>query len=186
MNLDDCYQLGYIVKVHGTNGGVIIFLDTDEPESYYQMESVFVQTNEGLIPFFIEGFEKTNQVNKLITYFEEIETIEQATKLKGSKLFLPLSDLENLDDDQFYYHEITDFSIIDENIGEIGKLKTVYDMPTHDMLAFDYQNKEVMIPIQEPIYKGVDKSKKELYVALPEGYLDVFTSDPNKRDEDEV
>lgn len=186
MNIDDCYQLGYIVKVHGTKGGVVIFLDTDEPYSYYQMESVFVLTNEGLIPFFIEGFEQTNQDNKLITYFEDIETIEAAQKLKGAKLFLPLDDLEKLDENQFYYHEVKNFEIIDTQLGKIGNVKTIYEMPTQDMLAFDYNDHEIMIPLKEPIYAGINKDKKQIQVNLPEGYLEVFTSDPNKRDDDEV
>lgn len=186
MNIDDCFQLGYVVKVHGTKGGVVIFLDTDYPEEYYQMESVFIQKDGELIPFFIEGLENTNKPNKLITYFEEIETIQQAQGMKGLKLFLPLTELPPLDSQQFYYHEVNNFKIVDKNKGEIGTLKTIYEMPTNDMLAFDVDGKEIMIPLQEPIYCNIDKEAKVINVDLPDGYLDVFLSDPNQREEDEV
>lgn len=184
MNVNDCYQLGYIVKVHGTKGGVVIYLDTDQPELYYEMESVFILKNDELIPFFIEGFEPTNQTNKLITYFEDIRTVEQAHTLKGTKMFLPLADLPTLNEEQFYYHEIKGFKIIDSLLGEIGVVKTIYEMPTHDMIVFDFEGNEIMIPIQNPIYKGIDKGLNTIYVHLPDGYLDVFSSDPNQKEED--
>ena len=186
MTIDDCYQLGYVVKVHGTKGAVVIFLDTDDPLEYYQMESLFIQKNGEMVPFFIDGFDKTNQTNKLITYFEGVESIEEAGKLKGSKLFLPLSELPELNKSQFYYHEVNGFKLIDKNLGEIGVLKVIYEMPTNDMLAFDNEGVEIMIPMQEPIFIGVDKEKQEINVNLPDGYLEVFMSDPNQKEEDEV
>ena len=185
MKIDDCYQLGYVVKTHGTKGAVVIFLDVDEPSEYYEMESVFIQKGNELVPFFIEQFEQTNQPDKLITYFEEVETIEQATALKSSKLFLPIDFLPELKDQQFYYHDIIGFKVVDENLGEVGTVNTVQEMQTTDMFVVDIDGVEVMIPIQEPIYQKIDKSKETVFVDLPDGYLDVFLSDPNKK-EDEV
>jgi len=185
MTTDDCYQLGYVVKAHGTKGAVVIFLDVDNPSEYFEMESVFIQKGNELVPFFVEGFESTNQPDKLITYFEEVENIEEANSLKGSKLFLPLEELPELDSQQFYYHDVVGYKIIDEKLGEIGKVKIIYEMPSHDMLAFDIEGKEVMIPLQEPLYQKIDKETKQFHVQLPEGYLDVFVEDPNQK-EDEI
>lgn len=184
MNIDDCFQLGYVVKVHGTKGGVVIFLDVDSPSEYFEMESVLIQKDGELVPFFIEGFEPTNQKDKLITYFEDIESIEDASKLKASKLYLPLSELPELDDNQFYYHDVAGYKILDEELGEIGIVKTIYEMPTHNMIAFDIADNEVMIPLQEPLFQGIDKINKNLNVNLPEGYLEVFTSDPNDKSDE--
>ena len=185
MNIDDCYQLGYVVKIHGTKGGVVIFLDVDDPSVYYQMESVLVQKGTELVPFFIEGFEQTNQPNKLITYFEDIFTIEEANALKGLKLYLPLTELPTLEEDQFYYHDVVGYQIKDDKLGILGEVKTIYEMPTHDMIVTNVGGEEVMIPIQEPLYQGIDKENKIINVSLPEGYVEVFTSDPNQK-EDEI
>jgi len=40
MTIDDCYQLGYIVKTHGLKGEVQIYLDVDAPSDYRNLESV--------------------------------------------------------------------------------------------------------------------------------------------------
>ena len=34
MNIDDCYQLGYIIKPHGLKGELQLLLDVDSPEDY--------------------------------------------------------------------------------------------------------------------------------------------------------
>ena len=49
---DDCYRLGNIVKLHSFKGEVTIFLDVDTSEEFKQLESVFVDFDNKLIPFF--------------------------------------------------------------------------------------------------------------------------------------
>ena len=54
MKIEDCFQLGYVIKSHGLHGELSIFLDTDFPENYIEMESVYVEFQQKLVPFFVE------------------------------------------------------------------------------------------------------------------------------------
>lgn len=175
MDIDSCYQLGYVTKPHGLKGDISIFIDADDPQAYRTLESVFIQQDKQLVPFFINQIKISGQ--KAILSLEESNSIDEAANLKGSELYLPLSFLPNLADDQFYFHEIVGYLVIDELIGEIGKVIKVFDIGPQDLIAIDYLGKEVLLPINDETIAKVDKQKEVIKVKLPEGLLDIYTSD---------
>lgn len=172
MNTDECFQLGYVIKKHGLKGEVNIFLDVDAPEAYKDLESVFVELNDKLVPFFIESLSLKG--NKAIARFEDVNTADKADDLKGKKLYLPLAALPDLGEGQFYYHQVISYDVIDVSAGSIGKLKDVYMSSHQDLLAIDHSGKEILVPVNDEIIIGVDHSAQVLKVDLPEGLLDIY------------
>ena len=53
------------------------------------------------------------------------------------------------------------------------------------MLAMRYQGQEVLIPVVDELVSHADQAKKEIYVNLPEGLLDVYLK-PTTRQQDEA
>lgn len=172
MVIDECFQLGYIIKPHGLKGDVLVFLDVDVPENYENLESVLVRDGDQLVPFFIDSINIS--ADKAIVKFNEVDSIDLAQNLKSSELYLPLDLLPKLPNDQFYFHEIIGFNVIDQVLGTLGKIKDVYSTSGQDLIAMNYKNAEVLIPMQDDILISVDKSKKEVEVNLPDGLLDIY------------
>ncbi|MCC9137916.1 ribosome maturation factor RimM [Pontibacter silvestris] len=174
MNIDACFLLGYIVKTHGTKGQVVAFFDVDYPEDYEDLESVFLEQQGRLIPFFIAGMEP-QQKGRFIISFEDIKTMEQAEKLRNTSLYLPLDKLPELKEDQFYFHDVIGYKVVDENHGELGTVKDFYDMPQQQLMAMDYLGQEMLVPVNDDIMLRADHEAKALHVKLPEGLLEVYT-----------
>ncbi len=176
MRVEDCYQLGYIVKPHGLQGEVNVFLDVDFPEDYQHLESVFVVLPDTgtLVPFFVEYLSISD--NKVICKLEDIDTIEQAAPLAKAPLYLPLENLPILEEGQFYYHEIIGFAVQDEKEGVLGIVENVYEGNGQDLIVMQYKNQEVLIPMTDDIVPKVDKQQKIVFTRLPEGLLDVYLS----------
>lgn len=171
MEKDACFQLGYVSKTHGTNGQLVIQLDVDQPEQYKTLESIFLDTSGGLIPFFVE--QAKLQGDKVTLKLEDIDSLPQAEELKGCAAFLPLSMLPPLADDQFYFHEIIGFKILNEKQEELGIVKDVYNLPHQDLIAMYHQGKEVLIPMVDEFLLKVRKKESILELRLPDGLLDV-------------
>jgi 16S rRNA processing protein RimM len=176
MNKDQCFQIGRIAKVHGLRGEVNVVLDVDYPEDYEGLEHLFIEQKGRLVPFFLEHF-VIQPGGKALAKFEELDTIESVEGLVGAEAYLPLTELPQLEEGQYYFHELVGFEVIDETLGLIGPVQIIYDLETQDLLGVTHQGKEVLIPIQDGIISKVDKAAKKVYCQLPEGLLDIYLED---------
>jgi 16S rRNA processing protein RimM len=176
MNKDQCFQIGRVAKVHGLRGEVNVVLDVDYPEDYEGLEHLFLEQKGRLVPFFLEHF-VIQPGGKALMKFEDLNSLDQVEHLVGLEIYLPLTELPQLEEDQYYYHELIGFEVIDENLGLIGPVQIIYDLETQDLLGVTHKGKEVLIPIQDGIIKKVDKAAKKVYCQLPEGLLDIYLED---------
>ncbi|UTA66226.1 ribosome maturation factor RimM [Emticicia sp. 21SJ11W-3] len=184
MTKEDCYLLGKITKTHGLKGELAIWLDVDYPEDYEELDSVLLEIKGELVPHFVEEIQI--RPAKSIIKFEDIDTIEEAQKLVNCDIYLPEDNLPELEDnDQFYYHEIIDFTVVDNVKGKLGKVLAVYTSDRQDLIAMHYEGTEILIPINDDIVKTVDRDKKELYTHLPEGLMEVYLDNSNLQPDDE-
>jgi 16S rRNA processing protein RimM len=174
MKIDACFQLGYITGTYGVSGEVHAYLDSDRPESYKDLASVFFLPKEGktLIPFFIQSL-KVNG-DKAVVRFEDITSKDQARKLVGGTLYLPLEHLPSLQGDDFYYHELVNWSVTDIKLGLLGSVSAVNLQTPQVLLVMDYRQHEVLIPFTDGIVLGIDREQQDVKVDLPEGLLDVY------------
>jgi len=174
---DDCYQVGHITKTHGVNGELVIFLDVDEPSDYADLDSILLDVKGELLPYFIESIAIVKG-SRAIVAFEDVDTIEQAERLINCGVFLPLENLEPIEDeDRFYFHEIVGYRVVDSREGELGIVRGVYAMNAQDLIAMDYQQKEVLIPINSDIVHTIDRANQRLNVTLPDGLLAIYLED---------
>lgn len=173
MQKDDCFYLGKIVSKHSFKGEVLIKLDTDEPEAYENMESVFVLLGGNLIPFFI----KKSQLHRselLRVRFEEVANEADADRIMGSEVYLPLKFLPKLTGNKFYYHEVIGFSLQDSLHGNIGIIQSINDTTAQALFEVLKDGKQLLIPINDHIITKVDRETKTIFVTTPDGLVDLY------------
>lgn len=175
MTIDNCFKLGHIVKKHGLKGELSILLDVDYPEDYRQLESVFVEVNKQLVPFFIEYLQLNG--DRGIVKFEDVDDLASGEKLLKSNLYLPADNLPELGEGQFYYHEVIGYIVVDKVLGEVGPVDQIYEFPNQDLFGVIHQEKEVLIPINDQLIVKVDHELKQVEVNLPAGLLEIYLED---------
>lgn len=174
MNKEDCFELGKIDKPKGLNGVMTLSIDSDDPTYYSGLDSILIELKNQLIPHFIERLKIDSRGKGEIT-LEDVKSIEEAEEFRMAKLYLPLDMLPKRDDEDFYYHEIVSYTVEDEQQGELGTVTTVYSMSANDLIAMDYQDKEVLIPIN--LVVKADHTNKKVLVDLPEGLLELYLTE---------
>ena len=175
MRVEDCFLVGRILKPHHLHGECKAYFDVDDIEDYKEMESVYLLQGKKLTPFFIEKI-RVISPNQAIVQFKNILDRTTAESLPGSEMYLPLDQLDELEPHQFYYHEVKDFTIVDKNLGELGRIVRVDEHPSQVLIVMNWKNREVLIPIAGDIVGNVDREAKTLQTNLPEGLLEIYIS----------
>ena len=175
MQKEDCFYLGNIVSKYSFKGEVLVKLDTDDPEIYENMESVFVSLGNNLVPFFIKRC-RLHKSNLLRIDFEEVKSESDADRIMKSGLYLPLTILPKLTGNKFYYHEIIGFAMIDSVHGDIGIIQSVNDTTAQALFEVEKDGAQLLIPISDDIITKVDRENKRILVTTPEGLVDLYLS----------
>ena len=173
MRKEECFYLGKIVKKHSFKGEVIIKLDTDEPELYRNMESVFVDLGGNLVPFFIQKSSLSKGIQLRIK-FEDVNTEDEAESILRSEIYLPLDLLPKLEGNKFYFHEVIGFKVVDANFGEVGIIVNINDSAAQPLFEIDREGNEVFIPLIDDFIQKVDREQKEILVETPEGLINLY------------
>src|SRR5258708_37544682 len=109
MDINSCYKVGYIAKMHGLKGEVTIVLESGAPPLQIS-QSLLLEIRNNLVPYFINSI--SDRGDRAFVKFEDVDNPEDAAKLKGCSLYLPKNLRPQLvGTGEFYNDEITGFEV---------------------------------------------------------------------------
>lgn len=173
MRKKDCFYLGKIAKKYSFKGEVLVYLDTDEPELYTELESMFVEINGHLVPFFIEK-SSIHREKFLRTQFEDMDSEEDADTIVGKDVYLPLTMLPKLEGNKFYYHEVVGFDAIDQRLGNFGTILRISDNGVQALFEVQKDDAVILIPLIDEFIIEVNRKNKSILFNTPEGLIDLY------------
>ncbi len=171
MNKRDCFNAGFILRPHGLKGEVTVSLEPDFAEIIDAVDAVFLETNGGLVPYFIQSFSARG--NKAYFKFEDVDSIEAAQAISKKPFFLPRNIRPNAASGEFYDDEVPGYSVIEKELGTLGVVQEVIQAGPNKLIMLLHGEKEVLIPVEGPFITKVNRARKQIEVTLPEGFLDI-------------
>ncbi|MBW1807074.1 MAG: 16S rRNA processing protein RimM [Deltaproteobacteria bacterium] len=105
-----------------------------------------------------------------------VTSIEQAQQLKGQSLFVSLSLLPELKEDEFYAGDLIGMRVEDTSGRQLGVLEEIFDNGAHEVYVAKKGSAEVLIPVVDGVVVSVDRTAGLLVVELPDGLLGVYTN----------
>lgn len=169
---NEFFYLGTLTRPFGLKGDMCAFFDTDNPENYTNLPSVFLDIDGVKLPYLIERIQYRGG-NQFILKIQDIEANDTA-RYAGTELYLPITDLPKLPENRFYFHEVIGFTVIDELKGDIGICRDFLEVGNNPLMQIFKDEIEILIPANHQFITKVDKENKILYIHAPEGLIDVY------------
>ncbi|HYH55130.1 MAG TPA: ribosome maturation factor RimM [Anseongella sp.] len=172
MPLSGFFVLGYISKTKGLKGEVQLKAEAELPEEYQQTESVFLELKGRPVPFFVLSFRLQPGKKTAILLLEDVDSVEAARELTGTKVLLPLS--AEKEGKSAPFAELEGYQVIDRSSGPLGNIRKIEQYPGNSVAVLTYRDNEVMFPLNEALIERIDKQNSILFVNLPEGLLEIY------------
>ncbi len=162
--------IGEIVGVHGIKG-------TNKLRSYGESLSVFSSGSSVLVRD-RRGRETRCEIcwvkphtGTPLILFKGIANRDQAKELIGAELFIPQSELPDLDEDTYYWHDLIGIEVYTTAGEFLGRIESIIETGSNDVYVVKSNEKEVLIPALESVVLDIDLTHKRMKVDLPEGLI---------------
>ncbi len=172
-------KIGKLIKTHGVHGNLLLTIDSNISSELLEQTilddtCIFLEINGIPVPFHVEDDSvREFSNNSFLLKLSNIDTNE-AKKMCPSNVFVNIAYVEgniNIEDD---YNSISNFDILDRNLGTVGKVEYLLDIKENPIIATNYNDKEVLIPLKSDYILNIDFEKQVVYTDFPENYLEML------------
>lgn len=170
----DYLNVGTIVNTQGLKGEVRVISMTDFPDLRYKKGNIlrlFLPDGKGTVDLTIQAHRKHKNFD--ILRFEGYPSINDVEKFRDGVLKIAKDELNELEEDEFYYHEIIGLEVIDENGDNLGTVTEILTPGANDVWVVKKKGrKDIYLPYIESVVKRVDLNEGKVFVEIPEGLID--------------
>jgi 16S rRNA processing protein RimM len=167
------HTVGEIVNTHGIRGELKVVPHTDFAEQRFAVGSKLVIVASNGIKTDVTI--RTSRLHKkvYIISLKEFTNINEVEKFKGCLLKIEERYQDDLDEDEYYYHEIIGCMAVTEEGEELGEIIEILSPGANDVWVIKRpKGKELLIPVINDVVIDVDVENKKVIVSLMEGLLD--------------
>ncbi|EHS58747.1 ribosome maturation factor RimM [Paenibacillus kribbensis] len=171
--MQQLFNVGKIVNTHGIRGELKILTTTDFLEDRFAKGSeLLIVPADGKAPLPVTVETARFQKNMVIVKFKEYHNINDVEKYKGTLLKVSAERLGELEENEFYFHEVIGLEVITEDGEKLGVVKEILTPGANDVWVVKMPNgKELLLPYIESVILNVNVREKRATVRLMEGLL---------------
>ncbi len=161
--LSDPVAIGVVVGPHGVRGTLRV-----------RALGQGIHLREGKAPVLAGRRRRITNVRNTPKGFlldlEGVETRAEVARLRGEELFLDRSELDALEEDEFYVADLVGLSAVDDNGLTVGTVTETFENPAHEVLVIrEAENSpELYVPFTLEHVPEVDQEAGRLVVRPPE------------------
>ena len=167
--------IGNTRKSYGIKGEMKLHLNEAYLEDIFNLQVVFLKINGKHVPYFVESVRAGNAI---LIKFEDINSPEETITIASKEIYARQEDLipeedRTIEVEGLEFEKFKGYTITDVEKGRVGVIKEIVEYPQQEMAVVEYDEREILIPMNKKLIDSVDDVKKVLVLDLPEGLLDL-------------
>lgn len=169
------YNVGKIVNTHGIRGELKVVSTTDFPEERFKKGSQLAvfKNNNDQTPFqTVTLTAARNHKGFTLLTFDGYDDINTVLPFKGMVLKVADNQLteNDLDEGEYYYHQIIGLTVVDLEGQVIGTVKEIMAPGANDVWVVErFDKSELLLPVIKQVVRQVDLVNRRVEVDLMEG-----------------
>lgn len=162
-------ETGRITGTHGIRGEMRLQPWSDSPQFVTNLKRLYLDDKGDA---YIDVAHARVHGNMVILKASEVNTIEEAEKMRGKIVYASRSDI-TLDDGKYFVSELIGCEVSDADSGEVyGKLTDVSVTGANDVWHINRDGREVLIPAIPDVVVSVDVSDEKITIRPIAGLFD--------------
>ncbi|CAM2898161.1 ribosome maturation factor RimM [Paenibacillus sediminis] len=170
---DSLLTVGKIVNTHGIRGELKILSHTDFPDVRFAKNSLLQIVNPDtmeIIPVHVES--SRLHKNMYIVKFKEYNNINDVEKYKGWMIKVSKDQTVDLEEGEYYFHEIIGCRVVSEEGEELGVITEILTPGANDVWVVKTPSgKSILLPVIDDVILDVNVADQLVKVHLMEGLL---------------
>jgi len=169
------YTVGKIVNTHGIRGDVKVLPQTDFADQRFASGSKLLMVNEESDESReVKIVSSREQKNVYLIKLDGFNNINDVEKYKGWLLKISETEQGELEDGQYYYHQIIGCAVVTEDGEELGAISGILSPGANDVWVVDrpkLKGKQLLLPVIDEVVLDVNITDKRVTVRLMEGLI---------------
>ncbi len=162
-----------ILKPVGLNGEMRVYSYTSFKDIRYKKgNTLYIKENDNYVPLIIKShYSKGGNIE--VISFKNYEDINLISSFIGKELFA-LKDENLLEENEFYYSDLTGLEVFDEENNKLGTVTSVEEFPAQITLKItkNAAKSTFFVPFNDFFVKEIDLENKKIIIHLIEGLTD--------------
>ena len=169
MTREDCLLLGTIAKTRGVRGELVLRIRNTAFEPDENWESLFLQIDGVLVPFFIAAIHPVNDDEWFVS-FDDYESKDRVVPFVGRDVWIR-KDLIGEEEKGFILEELKGYHLLNVRTGKMGRITGIIHIPDNPLFEVTLEGETVMVPARDELVEQIDRKNRRLSINLPEGMM---------------